>query len=129
MVEKYRVLIVDDDKEVAEVHRMRLEGSGKYEVRVMLEARNIINEVHLFKPHLIILDLLMPGMGGLDACRMLNDDPEGVVIPIIVVSGDMKEVDKIEALKLGVVDYLVKDFDSTRFLSVVEKAIHSKLGD
>jgi len=73
-----------------------------------------------------VLDLLMPGVGGLDACDMLNNDPLGQTIPVIVVSGLDKRADKIKAFKFGVVDYLVKPIDDTKLLEAIAKAIEYK---
>ena len=65
----------------------------------------------------------MPGIGGIEVCQMLNNDPLGITIPIIVISALDKNVDKIKAYKLGVVDYLTKPFEANALLYAVEKAV------
>jgi len=121
-----RVLVVDDDPQVAGVIKAYLERTGQYEVRILSEAKGILAYVHDFKPEVILLDLLMPGIGGLEACKMLDDDSAGINIPIIVLSGLDNETDRIKAYKLGVVDYLVKSIRPKELLASVEKALKFK---
>ncbi len=127
-MEKKRILIVDDDEHIANLTKLRLENKGEYEVKVLFEAIDIINEVRAFKPEVILLDLLMPDIGGLEVCRRLNDDPLTYAIPIIVVSGLSKDIDKLKAYRLGVVDYLVKPFDAKLLFMAIEKAVRAKRG-
>jgi FixJ family two-component response regulator len=67
----------------------------------------------------------MPKVNGLHARDMLNDDPVGLKIPVIIVSGIDKSMDETQAYKFGAVDYIVKPVDDTRLLKAVEKAIKS----
>lgn len=121
-------MIIDDEEDFTLLLKIRLESLGNYEVATSSEAKDIINRIHVFKPDVILLDLLMPGIGGLDACEMLNNDPIGLTIPIIVVSGLDKSTDKIKAFKFGVTDYLVKPVDNNKLVESIEKAIKSKSG-
>jgi len=106
--------------------KMRLEASAGYEVMAITEAKDIIERIHIFKPDVILLDLLMPGIGGLDACAMLNNDSIGATIPIIVISGLDKSTDKLKAFRFGITDYLVKPVDDAKLIKTIEKAIKSK---
>ncbi|MFH1442108.1 MAG: response regulator [Candidatus Omnitrophota bacterium] len=123
---KKRVLLVDDEPDFVEFIKLRLEEGSNYEVKGLLDAKDIIFHVHTFNPDVILLDLLMPGIGGLEACEILNKDPLGITIPIIILTALDKEVDKVKAYKLGVVDYLVKPVESSILLEVVERAIKAK---
>ncbi len=123
---KKKILIIDDEESFALLLKIRLESSADYEVMAASEAKDIINRVHVFKPDVILLDLLMPGIGGLDVCEMLNNDPVTAIIPIIVVSGLDKSTDKIKAFKFGITDYFVKPVDDTKLIEAIEKAIKSK---
>lgn len=125
---KKKIMIIDDEESFALFLKLRLEASGNYEVLAASEAKDIINRIHVFKPDVILLDLLMPGIGGLDVCDMLNNDPAGIEIPIIVVSGLDKNTDRIKAFKFGVTDYFVKPVDDTELIEAIEKAIKSKSG-
>lgn len=125
---KKKIMIIDDDESFALLLKIRLESSANYEVLAVSQANDIINRIHAFKPDVILLDLLMPGIGGLDVCDMLNNDPAGQVIPIIVVTGLEKSTDKAKAFKFGVTDYFVKPFDDAKLIESIEKAIKSKSG-
>ncbi len=125
---KKKILIIDDEEDFALFLKMRVESLGNYEVEAFTDAKDIINRIHVFEPDVILLDLLMPGIGGLDVCDMLDKDPIGLVTPIIVISCLDKDADKIKAFKLGVTDYLVKPVDDVKLIDSIEKAIKSKLG-
>ena len=123
---KKKIMIIDDEESFALLLKIRLESSAGYEVMAVTEGKDVINRIHIFKPDVILLDLLMPGIGGLDVCDMLNNDPFGQAIPIIVISGLDKSSDKINAFKFGITDYFVKPLDDAKLISAIEKAIKSK---
>ncbi|MDD5097059.1 MAG: response regulator [Candidatus Omnitrophica bacterium] len=123
---KKKIMIIDDEADFASMLKIRIENSGDYEVKAFSEAKDIISHIHKFRPDVILLDLLMPGAGGLDACDMLNNDPLGQSIPVIVVSGLNKETDKIKAFKFGVIDYLVKPVNDLKLMEAIKKAIEYK---
>lgn len=127
-MEKKRILVVDDEANIANLIKIRLESAGEYEIKTLSDARDIINDIYSFKPDVILLDLLMPDIGGLETCRRLNDDPIASTIPIIVVSALSSDIDKLKAYKLGVIDYVVKPFDSKILLAAIESAVRSKRG-
>jgi len=66
-MDKKRILVVDDEEHIANLLKLRLESAGEYEVKVLFEATDIIGQVRAFKPDVILLDLLMPDIGGLEA--------------------------------------------------------------
>lgn len=125
-MEKKRILVLDDEVNITSMIKTRLEYTGEYEVMTLSDAKDIVLEVRSFKPDCILLDLLMPEIGGIEVCQMLNSDPLGITIPIIVISALDKNVDKIKAYKLGVVDYLTKPFEAKALLYAVEKALKSR---
>ena len=125
-MDKKKILIVDDEESFTDMLKVRLEHTGNYDVIALSEAKDIVRHLHDFKPDVILLDLLLPGAGGLDVCEMLNADPIGISTPIIVVSGLTKDADKMKAYKLGISDYLVKPIDSKELISAIEKAIIEK---
>jgi len=128
MLLKKKIMIIDDEESFASMLKMRIENSGDYEVTVSPEAKDIISRIHEIRPDVILLDLLMPGIGGLDIGDMLNHDPIGLTIPVIVVSGLDNPMDKIKAYKLGISDYLVKPVDDLKLIKAIEKAIELKSG-
>ncbi len=126
MLLKKKIMIIDDDEIITSMFKIRIESSGDYEVAAYAEAKDIIKHIHELRPDVILLDLLMPGIGGLDICDMLNHDPIGLTIPVIIVSGDDKPADKVKAFKFGISDYLVKPIDDVRLMKAIEKAIELK---
>ncbi|MBU1084362.1 MAG: response regulator [Candidatus Omnitrophota bacterium] len=123
---KRKVMIVDDDGAFVDIIKDNMEETGKYEVLAMTNAKEIVKDVHNFKPDLILLDLLMPGVGGLDACQMLNEDEIGRKVPIIILSALDKDADKLKAFKLGVVDYAEKPIDQDELFVKIERALEFK---
>ena len=125
-MEKRRVMIVDDEEDFLRITKLNLEQTGKFEVLTLNGAKDIITMANIFKPDIILLDILMPTIGGIEACEMLNRDPIGKTIPIIILSALEKTADKLKAYKVGVVDYLVKPIETKVLISKIEKALQYK---
>jgi DNA-binding response OmpR family regulator len=123
---KKKVLIIDDEKDFLKITKLNLERTGKYEVMTSSDAKDIISQVHSFSPDIILIDMLMPGIGGLEACQMLNSDSVSIKIPIIVLTALDKNTDKLKAYKLGIIDYIVKPVDVDNFIAKIEKALQYK---
>ena len=123
---KKKILIIDDETDTVALMKMHLERGDAYEVRALTSAKDIIAQVHEFAPDVILLDLLMQGLGGIEACQMLDCDPIGMGVPIIVISGLIKDADKLKAYKCGVVDYIVKPIDWDVLIKSIEKSIKAK---
>lgn len=127
MGEKKRIFIVDDEEVALTSLRKLLEFSG-FEVETVQTAKDVVSKIKVFKADLIILDLLMPGLGGLEICSMLNDDENTRGIPIIVVSGLKSPADLKSAYRLGVINYFTKPYDFNALLEEIRKAISYKEG-
>ena len=125
-MDKKRILIVDDDEKFRALIRAFFEGDNGYDLLIIADAKNILSDVHRFKPDVIVLDLLMPDIGGIEICEMLNRDPLGSSIPIIVISSLEKDTDKLCAYKQGVVDFLIKPSSKDELLKAVQKALSNK---
>jgi CheY-like chemotaxis protein len=122
-MEKRRVMIVDDEEDFTKIIKLNLEDTGRYEVLALPNAKDILSWVHSFKPAVILLDILMPAIGGIEVCEILNNDSIGKNIPIIVLSALDKDTDKLKAYKVGVVDYLVKPIEINELITKIEKAL------
>ena len=109
------------------ITKLNLEKTGKYEIMTLSSAKNIITKLHEFKPDVILLDILMPGIDGLTACEMLNKDPLGISTPIIIISALSSNRDKLKAYKLGIVDYLTKPVDKDTIIASIEKSFKYKI--
>ena len=121
-----KILVVDDEVDFTRLLKANLEETGKYEVFSLPNANDIISQVHAFKPDIILLDIIMPGVKGIEVCEMLNKDVVGKLIPIIIISALAKDADKYKAYKVGVVDYLEKPIELERLITKVDKYIHFK---
>ncbi len=122
---KKRIFIADDQSEVLSLLKDFLT-SNNFDVMTCKESKNVLRLIRSFKPHLILLDLLMPDLGGFEVCEILNNEPETRGIPIIVISGLSDPLDIKKAYKLGVVDYLVKPFSMDSMLKKINQSIANK---
>jgi twitching motility two-component system response regulator PilH len=120
-----RILIIDDDEVVCYGVKSIL-GKEGYEVMALPNAKDIIAQVNKFKPDIILLDLSMPFIGGIEVCEMLNEDPNLQGIPIIILSALDKQPDKLKAYKQGVVEYLVKPIDREVLVAKIAKFLKYK---
>ena len=125
MLDKKKIIIIDDDKTVLESLEKMLIFSA-FEVKTVQDSKDALAKIKGFKPQLILLDLLMPHLGGLEICEILNNDKETQGIPIIVVSALDKEADIKKAYHLGVVGYMTKPYDFQKLLQEINKAIAFK---
>jgi two-component system KDP operon response regulator KdpE len=114
-----RILVVDDEPQIRRVMKMTLGGQG-YEI---VEARSGEEALEKFRqelPDLVLLDLNMPGMGGLETCRQLRGSSE---TPIIVLTVRNSEEEKVQALDAGADDYVTKPFGMPELLARIRAAL------
>jgi DNA-binding response OmpR family regulator len=109
-----RVLVAEDDEEIAQVlqRSLRLEG---YDVKVAVDGVRALEEAHAFLPDIVVLDLGLPRLDGLDVARRLRDDGDDVPI-LILTARDALEA-RVEGLDVGADDYLVKPFERQELLA------------
>lgn len=116
-----KVLVVEDHKDTRELIKYNLASAG-FDVSITEDGLSGIKLAKAIKPNIIILDLMMPGLDGLDVCRRLKADSEVSHIPVLMLTAKGEEIDKIVGLELGADDYVVKPF-SPRELILRIKAI------
>jgi CheY-like chemotaxis protein len=126
MGDKKKIIVVDDETSFLEIVKLNLEETGKYEVKTLSDAKDILTVVKRIRPDIILLDLVMPSLGGIEACEILNNDPETRLIPLIILSALTKDADKAKAFKLGVTDYLEKPIRTADLLNVIERCLKDK---
>jgi two-component system KDP operon response regulator KdpE len=119
MDEKQRILVVDDEQQITLVLRSGLTKHG-YDVRVAAEGEAALELFHLWTPNLVVTDLSMPNVGGLELCRRLRVISD---VPIIVLSVKGEEAIKIEALDAGADDYVTKPFGMGELLARVRATL------
>jgi two-component system KDP operon response regulator KdpE len=117
--EKQRILVVDDEQQITLVMRSGLAKHG-YDVRVAAEGESALELFKLWPSNLVVTDLSMPNMGGLEFCRRLRGISD---VPIIVLSVRGEESVKIEALDAGADDYVTKPFSMGEFLARVRATL------
>lgn len=113
---KRRVLIVEDDKAIAELERDFLEAHG-YEVTLRSDGIQALEEALEHEYNLIILDVMLPGMDGFDILRRIR---ETKFIPVLLVSARKEDIDKIRGLGLGADDYVTKPFSPSELVARVK---------
>jgi len=118
-----KVLIVDDNPEVRRLVEMTLR-VGEYKVFQAQSGQEAIEAAREKKPDLIIMDIMMPGaMDGLEATRMLKNDPETKDISIIMLTAKGQEFDKEKGIEAGADDYFVKPFSPLELIKKVEEVL------
>lgn len=116
------ILIVDDSP--TEVYQMQraLESHG-FQTAVAADGAEGIRLAHEIHPDLILMDIVMPGVDGFRATRVLANDPDTRAIPVIMVSSKGQETDRIWGMRQGAVDYLVKPVSATTLLEKAHAAL------
>ncbi len=116
-----KILVVEDEPDILEMVRYNLDQAG-LDVETAEDAERALQSVQEILPDLIILDLMLPGIDGLDMCRQIKQDARTRHIPILMLTARKEEVDRIVGLELGADDYVVKPF-SPRELVLRAQAI------
>ncbi len=119
MAEKQRVLIVDDDQNIAELISLYLIKEC-YETKIVLDGEEALKVFPSFRPNIILLDLMLPGIDGYQVCRELRAHSQ---VPIIMLSAKGEIFDKVLGLELGADDYIIKPFDSKELVARVKAVL------
>ncbi len=118
----FRILVVDDEPAIRSICRDVLEGSG-YAVREATDGIAALNEAKRFRPDLLLLDVMMPGLDGFRTAERLRGDSAMAMTPIIFLSAKGETADKVKAFRIGAEDYIVKPFVSAEMVARVRKAL------
>lgn len=115
-----KILLVDDEPHILQFLELGLTNEG-FEVQTAQDGINGVNQAKAFQPHVIILDVMMPGIDGFEACRMLKKS--GIQSAVIMLTAKDEIDDRVKGLTLGADDYLVKPFSFDELLA----RIHARL--
>ncbi len=115
----FKILIVDDEPPIIDVLDYNLR-KANYQVVVARDGREALERAHSEQPDLIILDLMLPELDGLEVCRTLRRETN---VPIIMLTARDEEVDKVVGLELGADDYIVKPFSVRELLARVKAVL------
>lgn len=119
MAAKQRILIVDDDENIAELISLYLIKEC-YETKIVYDGESALEQNHIFKPNLILLDLMLPGMDGYQVCREIRKSNN---VPIIMLSAKGETFDKVLGLELGADDYMIKPFETKELIARVKAVL------
>ena len=118
-VARRRVLVVDDDENIVQLVKMYLERDG-YQVWTAHDGTEALHEHRRARPDVIVLDLMLPGISGLDVCREVRRDSS---VPIIMLTARTTEADKLTGLDLGADDYVTKPFSPRELLARIRAVL------
>lgn len=118
---KEHILVVDDEEDILELVRYNLSKDG-YRVSLVTSGEEALKAARSSQPDVILLDLMLPGVDGLEVCRLLKQDPKTQHIPVIMLSAKGEEADIVTGLELGAADYITKPF-SPRILIARLRAV------
>jgi DNA-binding response OmpR family regulator len=104
-----RILVVDDSPEILKVLSIKLQ-RAKFMVMTAMTGRMALQRARADRPHLIVLDITLPELSGLEVCQELKREEATAGIPIIMLSAKRTEIDRILGLEFGADDYMVKPF-------------------
>ena len=117
-----RVLIVEDERDIRDLVVLHLQRDG-YEVTSAASGEEALAHVRQSPPDLVVLDLMLPAMSGLEVCRRLRQDPATATLPILILTAKADEVDRVVGLELGADDYVVKPFSPKELLARVHAVL------
>src|SRR5437667_9215761 len=105
-----RILIVEDERDVVDLLTLNLRKAGGFVISTAADGAAGLHKARTEKPAFIILDLMLPNMPGLEACKILKSDPATRHIPIMMLTAKAEEIDRIVGLEFGADDYVTKPF-------------------
>jgi two-component system, OmpR family, phosphate regulon response regulator PhoB len=122
-----RILVIDDEADVTELVAYHLRAKG-YQVESLNNPNGSVGAARTFEPDLVILDVMMPDLNGVQICRMLRADPKLKEVPVIFLTAKAEEADRIKGLETGADDYICKPF-STKELMLRVQSILRRTGE
>jgi len=119
---KEKILVVDDEKDIGELLQYNLEKEG-YKISAVFSGEQCLENIKTELPDLILLDLMLPEIDGLDVCKFLKNNPQTSHIPIIMLTAKGEETDIVLGLELGADDYIIKPFKVRELLARVKAVL------
>lgn len=120
-----RILVVEDEEDIQELIAYNLKREG-YQVEVVPSGEMALKVIRRQTPTLILLDLMLPGLDGLEVCRILRSDSHYKSIPLIIVTAKGEEADVVTGLELGADDYIPKPFSPRVLLARIRAVLRRK---
>ena len=122
IMQKPKIILIEDEEDIAALIKLQAEIAG---YRLIIEENGIngFRAVEKEKPDLVILDIMLPGLSGLDVCRKIKTNPDLKSIPVIILSAKSEELDVVLGLELGADDYVCKPFSPKVLFSRVRAVL------
>ena len=117
-----KILVVDDKPEVVELVTATLEGEG-YQIICAFDGEEALEKINKERPDLVLLDVRMPKMTGLEVLAKAKKDPQTRDIPIIMLTAKGQEIDKDKGIRLGAEEYIIKPFSPSSLLRKIEETM------
>ncbi len=121
-MQKLKILLIEDEEDIASLIKLQAELAG-YKIHTEVDGLNGYLAVEKERPDLIILDIMLPGLNGLEVCKKIKKNPELAQIPIIIISAKSEELDVVLGLELGADDYVAKPFSLKVLFSRVKAVL------
>ena len=118
----HRILIVDDEPNIVVPLQFLMEQKG-YHVRIAENGEEAIETILRFQPHLILLDIMLPGINGFEVCQTIRDNRDLGNIKIVLVTALGREVDMAKGMALGADAYITKPFSNTEIVERVRELL------
>jgi len=125
LMAKETILVVDDEDDIRELLKYNLEREG-YTVTAVATGEDALRTARSKVPNLIVLDLMLPGVDGLDVCKILKNDPRTSHIPIMMVTAKGDEADIVTGLEVGADDYVTKPFSPRVLIARIRAVLRKK---
>src|SRR5262245_19554389 len=126
-MDKKSVLVVDDEPDILELVRYNLEKEG-FSVETVSSGAEGLERAKTARPDLMVLDLMLPGMSGLEVCRCLKQDSKTRELPIVMLTAKGEESDVVQGLELGADDYVIKPFSPRILIARLRAAARRRNG-
>jgi DNA-binding response OmpR family regulator len=120
---KTNILVVDDEPDLLELIDTNLTAAG-FNVLTAASGREALRQARELRPQLILLDVMLPELGGLEVCKLLRHDPATRSIPIVMLTARAAEIDRVLGLELGADDYVTKPFSVRELVLRIKKLLN-----
>ena len=117
-----KILVADDEKDIVELVAYNLEQEG-FSITKAFNGRRAMEMIRSHRPDLVILDLMMPEIPGMEVCRMIRNNKETADIPVIMLTAKSDQLDKILGLEMGADDYITKPFHVRELIARVKSVL------
>jgi two-component system alkaline phosphatase synthesis response regulator PhoP len=124
-VAREHILVVDDEEDLLELVNYNLSKEG-YRVTAVTTGEDALRTAKNKLPDLVVLDLLLPNVDGLEVCRLLKNDPKTRHIPVVMLTAKAEESDQVAGLELGADDYVTKPFSPRVLLARIRAVLRGK---